>query len=104
MRVNACVYKLQKCLFIIVLKQPSAKWRTLEFTQDSESLMGIKNKRGPKTVPCGTPDFTLAILEKLPSTMTRCLRLFRFRHQCHSAVTSQVNLHGVLCRNFLKSL
>ena len=40
--------------------QSSAKSRTEEETLEGRSLMYTKNRRGPSTVPCGTPDVTAA--------------------------------------------
>ena len=48
-------------------RQSSAKRRTDEVTTLGRSFICNKNKRGPKTVPCGTLDNTLAGLECLPS-------------------------------------
>ena len=41
------------------------------------SLMYIKKKRGPNTVPCGTPDRTGHGSEREPSTTTCCVRPWR---------------------------
>ena len=35
------------------------------------NFVNRKNIRGPKIVPCGTPEVTLTKLEASPSTMTR---------------------------------
>ena len=44
---------------------------------EEEMLLSIlliydKNITGPKTVPCGTPDITLAYFDSYPSTTTLC--------------------------------
>ena len=39
--------------------------------------MCSKNRIGPKTVPCGTPESTVTRSDCIPSTTTRCLRCFR---------------------------
>ena len=39
---------------------------------DGKSLMCSKNRIGPKTVPCGTPESTVTRSDCIPSTMTRC--------------------------------
>ena len=39
--------------------QSSAKSRTEEETLGDMSLMHARNRRGPSTVPCGTPDVTV---------------------------------------------
>ena len=37
--------------------------------QSGKSLMYVKNKSGPSTVPCGTPEVTNVGVEKEPSTV-----------------------------------
>ena len=39
--------------------------------------MCSRDKIGPKTVPCGTPESTVARSDCIPSTTTRCLPCFR---------------------------
>ena len=51
-------------------KQSSANRRTVDCTDWGRSLICKRNRRGPKTVPCGTPDSTLALLEVWLSTTT----------------------------------
>ena len=58
-------------------RQSSAKRRTDEVTTLGRSFICCKNKRGPRTVPCGTPDITLAGLECLPSAPTDWVRVFK---------------------------
>ena len=44
------------------------------FIYSGRSFMNIMNKTGPKTGPCGTPDFTDCVVDlRLFSTMHRCL-------------------------------
>ena len=38
--------------------------------------MGSKNRIGPKTVPCGTPEFTVTRSDCIPSTMSDYDTLF----------------------------
>ena len=50
--------------------------------------MCSKNRIGPKTVPCGTPESTVTRSDCIPSTTTRCFRKLeksKFYHQCRSA-------------------
>ena len=54
---------------IIINELASVKTKDILTPSDS------RTKR--KTVPCGTLDPTSAKFEKLPSTTTHCLRLFR---------------------------
>ena len=53
-------------------RQSSAK--SLHLVEGSNtvgrSFINSKNKSGPRTVPCGTPDVTTILLEKQPSTVT----------------------------------
>ena len=51
---------------------PSANGR-----EDTE-FMYIKNKRGPRTDPCGTPDRTWVSGDEAPSTTTYCFLLVRY--------------------------
>ena len=46
-------------------------------TSLSMSPMSTKNKSGPRTDPCGTPDLTYAGILFIPLTTTACLRLVR---------------------------
>ena len=48
----------------------SAKWPIVDETTRGKSLMYTKNKNGPKTDPCGTPDVTWATEDIAPSTTT----------------------------------
>ena len=57
--------------------QLSAKRRTFDLTDDGKSLIYIKNKCGPRTVPWGTPDLTSTLDEWEPSKTTLCWRLVR---------------------------
>ena len=36
--------------------------------------MCSRNSKGPRTVPCGTPESTLVEVEDIPSTTTHCVR------------------------------
>ena len=48
----------------------SANSLVLAMTQSGKSLIYSKNKRGPRTVPCGTPLTTGALSETALLTMT----------------------------------
>ena len=52
----------------------SAKSLVLEATVFGRSFMYVRNKQGPSTEPCGTPDLTLMWSDWLPSTTTACFR------------------------------
>ena len=45
------------------------------------SLMYSKKSIGPRTEPCGTPDVTYVVSDRVPLTETRCLRFDR-KHVC----------------------
>ena len=81
------------CLFLISLslytRQSSVKSLTLEEITDGRSLMCSKNKIGPKTVPCGTPESTVTRSDCIPSTTTRCLRCFR-KLEIHNQILSSM--------------
>ena len=51
-------------------RQSSANRRTVDFTASGRSLIWHKNSRGPRTVPCGTPESTLTDSDSSPSTTT----------------------------------
>ena len=44
-----------------------------DLVQSGMSFMEARNKRGPRTVPCGTPERTSAVVDIFPSMMT-CVR------------------------------
>ena len=52
------------------MTRSSANSLALAITQSGKSLINSRNKRGPRTVPCGTPLTTGALSETAPSTMT----------------------------------
>ena len=54
------------------MRQSSANNLILEVMSDVMSLMNEMNRRGPKTVPCGTPEETWIHSEEEPSTTTLC--------------------------------
>ena len=56
--------------------QSSAKSRTAEpsDTASVRSMMKSRNNYGPRTLPCGTPDWTGAVLEVTPSSYSYCSR------------------------------
>lgn len=55
----------------------SAKRRMLDSRESGISFVYIRNKRGPRTVPWGTPDKTGERLEERLLTCTNCLRFVR---------------------------
>ena len=57
--------------------QSSANRRTVEWILLGKSLMYIRKRRGPSTVPCGTPDSTWVQGECPPLTTTLCSRHVR---------------------------
>ena len=59
------------------ITQSSANKRTSDVILSGRSFIYAKNKRGPRTVPWGTPDLTCTHCEWSPSTTTRCRRLVR---------------------------
>ena len=64
------------CMFLYK-RVSSAKSREMESTFCGMSFMYSKDKRGPRTLPCGTPDVTGAGPDVCPSTSTRWLLLAR---------------------------
>ena len=56
--------------------------------------MCSKNRIGPKTVPCGTPESTVTRSDCIPSTTTRCSR----KLEIHSHI-----LLNVVCCNIVKA-
>ena len=48
--------------------QPSAKRQTVDFNTSVRSLIWHNNRRGPRTVPCGTPESSLIASDSSPST------------------------------------
>ena len=54
--------------------ESSANRRTVEWILSGRSLMYIRKRRGPSTVPCGTPDLTWVQGECSPLTTTLCSR------------------------------
>ena len=66
--------------------QSSAKSLTLEEITDGKSLMSSKNRIGPKTVPCGTPESTVTRSDCIPSTTTRCFRKLEIHVQILSSM------------------
>ena len=54
-------------------RQSSAKSLTWDDTTSGRSLIWIKNKSGPKTVPWGTPESTVTDDGNSPSTITHSL-------------------------------
>ena len=59
------------------MRQSSANNLTWEVTTLGKSLICIKNSRGPKTVPWGTPEITFEGRDLEPSTTTICSLVFK---------------------------
>ena len=59
------------------MRQSSANSLTLEVTTLGKSLIYIKNSRGPKTAPWGTPEITFVVWDLEPSTTTVCSLVFK---------------------------
>ena len=59
------------------IRQSSANILVVEDTAAGKSLMNTRNNRGPSTVPCGTPDVTLAGVDIWPTITTLCVRSLR---------------------------
>ena len=59
------------------MMRSSAKRQHLEETHSGMSFMNDRNKIGPRTDPCGTPDVTRATTVNLLSIMTCCVRPVR---------------------------
>ena len=55
-------------------RQSSANKRTCDDTAKGKSFIWHKKSRGPKTVPWGTPESTVTLLDDSPSTTT-CIYL-----------------------------
>ena len=53
-------------------RESSAKSRMSDLVQSGMSLMKVRNRRGPRTVPCGTPERTSAVVDVFPSMMSLC--------------------------------
>ena len=48
--------------------------------------MCSKNRIGPKTVPCGTPESTVTRSDCIPSTTARCFRKLEIQVQILSSM------------------
>ena len=57
--------------------------------------MCSKNRIGPKTVPCGTPESTVTRSDCIPSTTTRCFRKLEIQVQ----ILLPGEFHCLNCRN-----
>ena len=51
----------------------SAKRRISDVTVSGRSLINTRKRRGPRTIPCESPDMTLDVLLAFPSRMTCCV-------------------------------
>ena len=68
--------KMQSSIFFMTLKirLSSANKRAKEYFRTSgRSLIYIRNKIGPSTVPCRTPEVTDVKSDAIPSITTRCV-------------------------------
>jgi hypothetical protein len=61
-------------LILLTRTQSSANSRVVDETTDDKSFMKSMNKRGPKTVPWGTPEETVVAADDWPSSTTHCVR------------------------------
>jgi hypothetical protein len=59
------------------LKHQYAKSRMRDCTQYGRSFIKIRNNKGHRTVPWGTPLMTGTVSDVAPSTITCCVRLLR---------------------------
>ena len=50
----------------------SANSLALLFRESDKSFIYARNRQGPRTEPCGTPDMTGTVEDCLPSTTTDC--------------------------------
>ena len=64
-------------LILLYRRQSSANSLEVDETTDGKWLMKSKNKRGPKTVACGTPTETVVAADDWPSSITHCVRPHR---------------------------
>ena len=70
----------------------SAKSRTCDDSESGRSLIKTRNKIGPRTDPCGTPDVTGADAELSPSTTTLCDRPDR-KSSIHGSTLPRIPYH-----------
>ena len=71
-----------KVLISLYSRQSSANRRTWEETAAGRSFMWQRKRRGPRTVPCGTPESTVVVLELMPSRTTFIV-LWERKHSSH---------------------
>ena len=64
-------------LIVLYNSESSANNLTVDWTQWGRSLIYARNKRGPSTIPWGTPDVTGAGLDVFPSRVTCWCLLLR---------------------------
>lgn len=60
------------CSWYVYIRAPSAKSIVSDDVHSGRSLMKARKRRGPRTVPCGTPEMTSASVDTEPSTSTCC--------------------------------
>ena len=67
------------CIFRTLIKrdESSAKSRMFDDILSVRSLMYIRKRSGPRTDPCGTPDWMDSQDDSMPFKTTLCLRLLR---------------------------
>jgi hypothetical protein len=78
-----------KCSTLHERIQSSAKSRMRDCTQYGRSFIKIRNNKGHRTVPWGTPLMTGTVSDVAPSTITCCVRLLR-NALIHPCVESQI--------------
>ena len=64
-----------KYLYHLQIRRMSVSWKPL---LDHLCTVKIKNKRGPRTEPCGTPHLISKVSEVLPQTETYCFLSVRY--------------------------
>ena len=92
-------------LFLLYRRLSSAKSLAPEcWTTSGRSLIYVKKRRGPRTIPWGTPDRTAAENNSVPSSATCCF--LSVRKDCihfRVSIVLQFVQQG-LVRNFVESL
>ena len=59
-------------LNVLYSKVSSAKFITFKFVLFCKSFMCMRNKRGPRTEPCGTPTSIFSRVDSYPQKLTYC--------------------------------
>jgi len=64
-------------LMTLYMRLSSANSRMSYDVRSGISLIYARNRSGPSTVPCGTPDITSSLVDLVPSSTTRWVRFLR---------------------------